>query len=180
MKDWNVVVTVYDARGRRAAKRGLGDFGTIHSTDFFNVLVMRVADISSFVEDFAAHVGESKALLNDIARLLPAQATFDFSTIEEFQAKAEDIVLAWAQALRGKSFHVRLNRRGLKGVLSSQTEERILAEAILARTVELGLPARVTFADPDYVIDVETVGNRAGVSLWARDQLDRYPFLRIE
>lgn len=180
MKDWNVVVTVYDARGRRAAKRALRVFGSVRSTDFFNVLAMRVADVGSFVEDFATHVDEDKALLNDIARLLPAQNTFDFATVEEFESKARDIVLAWSRELVGKTFHVRLNRRGLKGVLASQEEERFLDEAILARTTELGQTARVTFTDPDYVIDVETVGNRAGVSLWSREELGRYPFLRIE
>lgn len=180
MKDWNVVVTVYDARGRRAAKRVLRAFGTVHSTEFFNVLVMRVADIASFVDEFAVHVDEDKALLNDIARLLPAQNTFDFATVAEFESKAKDIVLAWAQKLTGKTFYVRLNRRGLKGVLASQEEERFLDEAILSRTAELGQTARVTFTDPDYVIDVETVGNRAGVSLWSREDLGRYPFLRIE
>jgi len=30
------------------------------------------------------------------------------------------------------------------------------------------------------VIDIETVGNRAGLSLWARDDLRHYPFLRID
>lgn len=180
MQNWNVVVTVYDARGRRAARQALQRFGIVQRTEFFNVLVMRVADVAKFVEEFARTVDERTALLNDIARVLPAQRAFDFSTVEEFEAKSKDIVLAWAEELAGKSFHVRLNRRGLKGVLGSQAEERFLDEAILARTAELGAPAKVTFTDPDYVIDVETVGKRAGVSLWSRDELNRYPFLRVE
>jgi len=180
MKDWNVVVTAYDAQGRRAAKRSLREFGAVEQSEFFNVLVMRVPDVASFVEDFAAFVGENLDVLNDIARLLPAKETFDFSTAEEFEAKAKEIVLGWAQELAGKSFYARIHRRGLRGMLSSQREERFLDELILARTSELGAPAKVTFSDPDYVIDIETVGNRAGVSLWSREELRRYPFLRIE
>jgi len=30
------------------------------------------------------------------------------------------------------------------------------------------------------VIEVETVGNRAGLSIWTREDLRRYPFLRVE
>jgi hypothetical protein len=30
------------------------------------------------------------------------------------------------------------------------------------------------------VIDLETVGHEAGVSLWTREELERYPFLRVD
>lgn len=180
MRDWNVVVTVYDAMGRREAKRALRKFGDVERTPFFNVLVMRVADVASFIDEFAQLVAERKDLLNDIARLLPAQAVFDFETVEEFEERSREIVLEWAPRLVGRSFHVRLNRRGLKGVLETPKQERFLDDAVLEKTADLGQPARISFADPDYVIDVETVGNRAGVSLWSREELSRYPFLRIE
>ena len=44
----------------------------------------------------------------------------------------------------------------------------------------MGRPGRINFDDPDHVIDIETVGSRAGLSLWARDDLRCYPFLRID
>jgi len=180
MKDWNVIVTVYDARGRRAARQALRAFGQIERSEFFNVLVMRVADVGSFLQDFAAFASENIGLLNDIARVLPARVTFDFATPSEFKEKAREVVLAWAPRLAGRSFHVRLNRRGLKGVLETPKEERFLDDAILDKAAELGRPANISFADPDYVIDVETVGRRAGVSLWSRDDINQFPFLRIE
>src|SRR5690606_5241390 len=64
MKDWNVVVTAYDARSRRAARRALRAFGEIAQSEFFNVLVMRVPDVAKFVEDFAAFVAENLDVLN--------------------------------------------------------------------------------------------------------------------
>jgi tRNA(Ser,Leu) C12 N-acetylase TAN1 len=44
----------------------------------------------------------------------------------------------------------------------------------------MGRPGRINFADPDHVIDIETVGNRAGLSIWSRDDLRRYPFLNVD
>ena len=72
-----------------------------------------------------------------------------------------------------------MHRRGFKGRISSQQEERLLDDAILDSLSAAGTPARITFDDPDAVIDVETVGNQAGASLWTREELNRYPFLGV-
>jgi len=50
MKDWNVVVTVFDEEGYRLAKRLLPRYGPTEKTDFFNVLVMKVADVYAFTQ----------------------------------------------------------------------------------------------------------------------------------
>lgn len=52
--------------------------------------------------------------------------------------------------------------------------------SILERLRELGQPGRIDFQDPDYVLDIETVGQQAGMSLWSRDDLKRFPFLRVD
>jgi tRNA(Ser,Leu) C12 N-acetylase TAN1 len=69
---------------------------------------------------------------------------------------------------------VRLHRRGFKGVLSTPHEERFLDEALLSA---LGVGGRISFTDPDAVIQIETIGGRAGMSLWTREELRQYPFL---
>ncbi len=38
----------------------------------------------------------------------------------------------------------------------------------------------VDFEDPDIVIDIETVGDRAGLSIWTRDQLSNFPFIHVD
>ena len=53
-------------------------------------------------------------------------------------------------------------------------------DAILSVASQRGAPSRIDFADPDYVIDVETVGNRVGLTLWSRNDLRRLPFLRVD
>ncbi len=180
MKDWNAVITVNDSEGFRIARREFRRFGDVQATDYHNVLVLRVPDILKFIEAFTSTIEADKSILNCVSRVAPAQAVFAFSTPEEFEIKARNIVLGWAARLCGSSFHVRMHRRGLKSGLASPGVERFLDDAVLTATQELSQPSRIDFADPDYVIDVETVGNRAGLSLWTRDELRRLPFLRVD
>jgi len=180
--DWNVVVTAYDWRGLRSARRLLSGYGEVARTQFHNVLVLRVADVATFLESISAAAEHDLSMRNDIARIMPAQAAFAFATTAEFQEKAGTIARQWADRMPGRSFHVRLHRRrgGTPVKLSAQAEERYLDDCILERLRELGEPGRLEFQDPDYLIDIETVGERAGMSLWSRDDLKRFPFLRVD
>lgn len=180
MEDWNVIATVGDSTEFRAARRHLRAFGAVEPTVFHNVLVLRVPDIDEFLDVLEARLAHDKSLLNHVARILPAQICFDFTTAEEFTSKARQIVLDWAPLMVGSCFHARFNRRGHRSDLPSLPIERLLDETVLAKTAELGSRARVEFHDPDYVIDVETVGDRAGLSLWSRVELQKFPFLRID
>jgi tRNA(Ser,Leu) C12 N-acetylase TAN1 len=180
--DWNVVVTAYDWRGLRTTRRLLSRYGEVARTEFHNVLVLKVADVAAFLEAITAAAAHDVSMRNDISRIMPAQATFAFATTAEFQERARTIARQWADRMGGSSFHVRLHRRrGDAPVrLSAQAEERSLNDSILERLRELGQPGRIDFQDPDYVIDIETVGQRAGMSLWSRDDLKRFPFLRVD
>jgi tRNA(Ser,Leu) C12 N-acetylase TAN1 len=111
---------------------------------------------------------------------MPAQATFDFATREEFEAKARAVILGWTGRIAGKTFHVRLHRRGMGDQLNSLSEEKLLDATVLDKLTQMGRGSRITFDDPDLVIDIETVGNRAGISLWTREDLQRFPFLRVD
>ncbi len=132
---------------------------------------MAVADPDRFLQEFGAAVAETPGILNFIAHVFAAQRTFDFATVEEFEAKARDAALAWAPLLAGKRFHVRLHRRGLKGVLSTPNEERFLDEALLQALSAAGTPGHIGFDEADFVIHIETVDHRAGLSLWSREDM---------
>jgi hypothetical protein len=79
--------------------------------------------------------------------------------------------------LAGTSFYVRLHWRGFKGRLSTPKEQRFLDEALLDAWDALGRPGRISFADPDALLQIETIDGRAGVSLRRREDLRRDPFL---
>lgn len=180
MQDWNVVATTGERRFA-LAREMLEDFGPVHGTSYHNVMVMRTEDTEGFLSGLVnlryRNLGHFDFA---ISRIVPSRGVFDFGSVEEFESKAREIVLGWANQLEGKSFHVRLHRRGFKGTLSSQREEQFLDKAILERTEEAGLPASISFDDPDAILSVETIDNRAGMSLWSRDELRRYPFLRLD
>ena len=174
--EWNVVVTLPE-RTFREARRILGRWGRVQRTGYYNVLGMRVADPNAFLADFAAAVAETPGLLNFVSHVVPAQRSFSFDSSEAFERQARTIALDWLPDLAGSSFHVRLHRRGFQGIIATQPEERFLDEALLTALAAAGTPGRITFDDPDKVIQIETIDGRAGMSLWTREDLRRFPFL---
>jgi hypothetical protein len=75
---------------------------------------------------------------------------------------------------------VRLHRRGFKGRLSTQVEERFLDTFLLESLERAGAPGHIRFEEPDAIVAVKTVGQRAGLALWTRDDLKRYSFLGLD
>lgn len=177
--DWNVVITVREPGFIRACEL-LERFGPISRTEFFNVLVMKVDDIHRIMETLREQISESPEILSYLARVVPVTHTFNFQTPEEFETKTKEIVLLWIPELAGKGFHVRMHRRGFKGRLSSPEEERFLDRVLLESLEKTKTPGRITFENPDAIVAVETLGQRAGLSLWTSKDLEKYPFLRLE
>jgi tRNA(Ser,Leu) C12 N-acetylase TAN1 len=176
MKDWNVVISIREGFFKEACVL-LEQFGAVSKTGFFNVLVMRVEDTSLLVEKLREQLATETAAARFLARVMPVTQSFNFQDPAMFEEKARETVSSWIPALAAKGFHVRMHRRGFKGRLSSMEEERFLDDFILAALEQAGSPGHITFEDPDAVIVVETVGQRAGLSLWTREELRRYPFL---
>jgi tRNA(Ser,Leu) C12 N-acetylase TAN1 len=67
----------------------------------------------------------------------------------------------------------------LKGILSTPNEERYLDETLLQALSAAVTPGHIGFDDPDFVVHIETIDRRVGLSLWSRDDMRRYPFLSI-
>lgn len=179
MKDWNVVVTVPEHvyNKSRAFLRQLGD---VDATGFYNVLTMDVPDIEWFLNKLADRIEARPAAAELISHLAPAQQSFDFHSPEEFEGQVARTAKAWLADLAGRSFHVRMHRRGFKGRLDSRHEEQLLGGYLMDELQARGTPATIEFEDPDAVIAVDTVHHRAGMSLWTREDLQRFPFLDPE
>ncbi len=179
MKDWNVVVTVQEDRFKDAVPL-LWKYGRVEKTSYFNVATMQVEDTAAFLEAFRQGVEQDPDELLSVGRIVPCTLCFLFQTIEEFEAKAQEAARAFLGDLAGRSFCVRMHRRGFQGTMSSQEEAANLGEFLGRELVQRGTPARVTFEDPDMILAVETIGQRAGLSLWSREQRARYPFLKLD
>ena len=180
MHDWNVVATVHEGgfnKGIRLLKR----FGAVERTDFFNLLAVRTTDEPlRFLEAVQEEASRDPASGACLARVMPVIQTFTFQTPAEFDEKARMAVCAWLPSLAGKGFHLRMHRRGFKGKLSSLEEERFLDTYLLEALELAGTPGHITFSDPDGIIALETIGPRAGLSLWSREEVRSYPLLHLD
>jgi len=177
VKDWNFIVTIYQ-QGFRRALRALQDIGPAERSPYHNVLVMKVDVPLAVLETVERFTEERPALYDAIARVAPALRAFDFSSAETFKECAKSIMLEWLPSLTGRSFHVRLHRRGPKLDLRTPDAERLFDDAIIDATTNAGAPARVSFTDPDAVIVIDTIDDRAGLAVWTREDLARHRLLR--
>ncbi|BCG47994.1 hypothetical protein GEOBRER4_n2857 [Citrifermentans bremense] len=175
---WNVVVTVQEG-GYQEALKVLRQFGEVGRTEYFNVLTLRVPDYRQFIEELHAEGERDPQLVHCLAGVVPVIQTFSFQTPAEFEEKSRQASCAWLPVLGGKSFHVRMHRRGFKGKLSSLEQEQQLDRYLIEALELAGEGGRIGFDDPDAVIAVETVGGHAGLSLWSRQDLKRYPLLHL-
>lgn len=176
--DWNVIVTLSEPTFR-IARNLLARWGRLRRTEYHNVAVMAVADTATFLREFAAAVEESPGILNAMSHVVPFEHVFTFKDAAEFEAKSREIALSYAPLLAGKSFHVRLHRRGLKGIISTPGEERFLDDVLLDALAAAGNPGRIRFDDPDYVLLIETLSGNSGMTLLAREDIKRYPFIGL-
>jgi tRNA(Ser,Leu) C12 N-acetylase TAN1 len=176
MLEWNVVMCTAEG-GFNRALRFLKDHGAVARTAFHNILVLRAEDPSALMETLRAPPAEPGSAL--FTRVVPVSRTFSFQNRLDFEAQAGRLAGLYAGRVAGRCFHVRMHRRGFKGRLHSVELEKHLCGILLALTQQAGNPVRIGFDDPDAVLAVETIGNQAGLSLWTREALRRYPLLRL-
>jgi len=58
--------------------------------------------------------------------------------------------------------------------------EQLLDKVLLNVLAGEGSPGQIEYEDPDAVVLIEMVGQRAGLALFSREDLRRYPFLRLD
>jgi tRNA(Ser,Leu) C12 N-acetylase TAN1 len=177
MIDWNVVITIYQ-EGLTRTLHALHDLGTIERTAYYNILVMRVDDPRETLAAIERRTDERPALYDAISRVAPAMRNFQFQSAETFQEAAKSILLEWTPQLAGRSFHVRWHRRGTKHDLRKSDMERFFDGVVIEATKLDGQPATVSFTDPDVVVAIDTIDDRAGMALWTREELAQHRLLR--
>ena len=94
--------------------------------------------------------------------------------------KLKETVLPYVEKVEGKKFYVRVKRRGHKGEMSSLEIEKEISSFIFEKIEKAGKQAQVSFTDPDVVIVVETIANRAGIAFITREMKEKYPLIRIK
>lgn len=174
--DWNLVVTARSGR-RRDLASALRPIVRLKSGGFPDVLVGRADDVDACLDAIAARA--DPAFRREIlARVVPIVRTFvlDPDDLEEQLLGETATVL---DALVGRRFHVRVERRGSKGVVRTDLLERVLGTALVDALHARGETPQVVFADPDAVVAVELIGAVGGLALLTREQRARHPFVRV-
>lgn len=177
MRDWNVVISVYQ-EGFRRVLRALRDLGPTERSPYYNVLVMQADNPIALLAAIEKKAEQDTALYDAISRVAPATRSFEFHSAEDLVEKAKTIIGEWAASLAGRTFHVRLHRRGAKYGFGTQDAEHQFNDVVLNATAEAGMPGKISFTDPDAVIAIDTIDDRAGLALWTREDLAHHRLLR--
>ncbi|MBE0597052.1 MAG: hypothetical protein IH614_07275, partial [Desulfuromonadales bacterium] len=172
-----VVTQASNGRYRRllAELQPLGDF---RPTKFLGVILGQVENRQEFLEAVRAGRQEASPGFQDLGRVVPVDRVFTFR-VDDFLGRVQQAVLPYLDQLAGHRFYVRLERRGHKGEIVSPEAERAI-DRFIEENLELSRnPGQIDFTDPDAVVAIETIGDRAGVGLLTRELLTRYDFVRI-
>jgi tRNA(Ser,Leu) C12 N-acetylase TAN1 len=175
--DWNVLATSVEG-ARPVLLAGLRRRGAFRGGGYRNVAIGRVGDVPGFLAALRDDVARDPVLAGALARVLPIARTFRLAADDPL-GSLEAAVEALHPEVAGQSFFVRLERRGLHGTLHSSEVERALGTLLWQKLEADGHAPRVTFTDPDVVIAIETLGDRAGIALIGRALRQAYPFVRI-
>jgi tRNA(Ser,Leu) C12 N-acetylase TAN1 len=84
------------------------------------------------------------------------------------------------EEVEDRKFYVRVKRRGHKGEISSQEIEKEIARFVIDKLEKDGKHAQVSFSDPDIIIVVEMIANRAGVTSITKEMKEKYVLLKVK
>ncbi|MDO3377788.1 THUMP domain-containing protein [Geoalkalibacter halelectricus] len=178
MWKFNIVATMAGAGRYRHMLEDLAPFGEFRRTEFLGVALGQVSDPLSMLETIRRERERKFYAFQDLGRIIPVERVFTF-TPDTFGDLLKEMVPGFLERLAGKSFYVRLERRGHKGEIISPEIERDLDAFILAQLEARGAPGTIDFTHPEAILAVETLGDRCGLGLLTRDLMERYEVVRV-
>ena len=177
MHPWNVVVTC-----RRNAEKGAGKelrfFGRFHQMGFRDVLVGCVEDRLRFFEDLRKGKEVRDPVWRYISRIVPVDEIFSF-TLETFRERLSEVIDGVADRVLPGPFYVRIERRGHKGEIPTQDVEREMDGRIIIAHERQGHASRVDFREFRSVVAVETFHDTGGIAVILREEMEKYPFIKV-
>lgn len=176
--NWNIIVTSLPGSGSEyRLLHELRAMGKFHTTEFRDVCMGYVEDVTNFLEAIRLAEAEGSAWVKDLGRVIPVEKTFHF-TPESLVEQLKEAVTPYVGRISGGTFYVRLERRGLIGQVISPEVERSVAEHLFALAEKEGHEVIASFKDADYIVAAETLGHECGVTLLTRDLRQRYHFVK--
>ncbi len=177
MQPWNVVVTCR-RNGERGAAKELRFFGRFHSMGYRDVLVGHVGDRVRFCEELRKGSEVRDPVWRYVSRIVPVDEVFSF-TLDTFRERLSGVIDGVADRVPPGPFYVRIERRGHKGEIPTQEVEKEMGGRIISAHERRGHASRVDFKEFRSVVAVETFGDHGGVGIILREEIEKYPFLRV-
>jgi len=175
---WNVLVTSQEGF-ERELRRFIKRHGTFRKSGFRNLLLGEVPDVLVFLDTFATELDVKPFARPWIGRVLPIHVQYPVE-LETFCPDTESHLSALSPQIAGRSFHVRVERRGHKGVMNTRDLELRFGEFLWSLLNKDGRSPVISFADPEVVVAIEVVGAVAGIALVERALRHQYTFVKID
>lgn len=172
---WNILVTSLEGQ-RESLLFGLRKLARFRRGGFPNVLVATVDEPRAFVEllrDAPAGVRAS------IGKVVPIDRSIRFGGPETFVDDVASGLEPLLDRLSGRTFFVRVFRRGFRGLIDSTSAEGEIGARLVAMLEARGERPKVSFRDPDVALAVETLRDEAGVGFLDRALRAAHPMVHI-
>jgi len=168
-----LVLTSYRCRGRELLEE-LRELGSFRRTNFRGVIRGEVEGLDVFLGEL-----EKRNILS-LSRVVPVERSIRFSperVVEEFSDAVKPLI---ERIEKGESFCVKVERRGLRGSISSQKIAEELGAFIFATLKKRdGVEPKVNLKDPDKAVVFETLGRWCGIGIISKEMREKYFYLKL-
>lgn len=177
IEHWNVLVTTRNSR-QRDVRRALAPVQRLFASGLRNVLIGQVDDMDVLLAGIEAACERQPFLRHWIGHVRPIERTFALD-LPSFPEQLERECAGFLDRVGGRTFHVRVARRGNKGHIDTHATEVRLGAFLHDTLVARGLHPTVTFRDPDFVVTVDVLRDIVGLSIIPRALRQRSPFIKV-
>jgi len=159
--DWNVVVMTGPG-GVMKAITALRPLGVLRPTPHGGVAVGHI-DAEDVLGAATRLHEEEPRRFEFVQRLVPIERVLSYPRDDVTEALCAALAESGAR-VAGKKFYVRCRLRGLESRLEARAVERAIGSYLCELATLSGQPAKVSFDDPDVVVQIEVVGDTVGYS----------------
>ena len=175
---WNLLVTSLEGQ-RESLLSVLRTLARFRRGGFPNVLVSTVDDPWTFLGTLRHAYETSPIVRSGLGKAIPIERTLRLSNPAAFVDEVTAVLEPLARRLVGRTFFVRVFRRGFRGQIDSTRAEGELGARLVTHLEAAGDHPKVRFRDPDVIMAIESLRDEVGIALLDRELRATFPFVRI-